>query len=86
MAHIPHSFHLGFRCVLIKIYLGKPYIVSKISLSSFRCYLHFCYGFLFRGDISFRKNDGIQSFGSYRNRILCYLVQSAIHPIVRPAQ
>jgi hypothetical protein len=32
----PRSFHLGFRCVLIKIYLGKPYIVRKISFSSFR--------------------------------------------------
>ena len=40
------GFHLGVCSVLIKIYLGKPY-----------SYLHFCYGYLFRGDISVRKND-----------------------------
>ena len=37
----PRSFHLVFRSVLIKIYLGNPYTVRKISLSSFRVFSSF---------------------------------------------
>jgi hypothetical protein len=52
----PCSFHFGFRSVLIKIYISKPYNVRN------------CSGFLFRGDISFRKNDWYQSEGGVNDR------------------
>ena len=43
----PHSFHFGFRSVLIKIYLGKPLLLERSRFALPECYLHFCYEFLF---------------------------------------
>ena len=53
----PRSFHLVFYSVQIKIYLGKPYTIRKISLSSFRVLSSFLLymGFFFEEIFHFAK-------------------------------
>ena len=47
----PCSLYLGFGSVNVKIYIGNPYTIRKISSSSFRWLSLFFNGFLFRGKI-----------------------------------
>jgi hypothetical protein len=60
----PRNFHLGFLCVLIKIYLGKPCTVRKILLSSFIVLSSFLLWVSFSRRYFIRKNDLIQSEGA----------------------
>jgi len=67
------SAHIAFTLFFVvfwKNWLRQTIPLERSRFALSECFLHFCYGILFQGDISFRKNDIIQSEGGLEDRYM----------------